>query len=133
MLSNKEIYWILKLNSYYPGGYNFPYPTEVLIEGKSYRIKHIKTGNIIEITNLTDFCRKNKIGVKAMNSMLMGKQLQSHGYCLPEVEILSVKKTLRSPVLLENVLTGEKVEINNLTHFCRERGLYYGYFIKSNT
>ena len=75
-------------------GYNFPYPTEVLIEGKSYQIKHIKTGNIIEITNLTDFCRKNKIGDKAMNSMLMGKQLQSRGYCLPEVEILSVKKTL---------------------------------------
>jgi hypothetical protein len=123
ILTEREEYWIKKLDCYYPNGYNFPFPSVVEINGKSYEFKNIKTGKIIQITNLTEFCEINNIGVKAMNSMLIGRQKQSHGYCLLDTDISSLEKKRKNPICLENIKTDEKVEIHNLSQFCRERGL----------
>ena len=119
LLSERELYWITFLDCYYPRGFNFMPPNEVIDCGKFYKIKHIKTNSIIDIINLKEFCRKNKIGYKAMNAMLMGKTIQSHGYCLPETSTFPIKKTLKIPVELENVITGEMVNVINLTDFCK--------------
>lgn len=124
-LAQREIFWINEVDCYYPKGYNFPFPNVVEVDGKTYKIKNIKTGEIFEITNLTKFCRNNKIGCKAMSAMLVGVTLRSHGYCLPETEVLSTKQTLKNPVILENITTGEKVKIINLTEFCRKYNLKY--------
>lgn len=123
ILSKRESFWIHNKNSLYPYGYNFDVSEGVIVEGKNYKLKKIKTGEIIEINNLTQFCKDNNLKYATINGVACGKQIQSQGYCLPEMDIPEVAQTLKNPVIVENIFTGQVETVINLKVFAEKYGL----------
>lgn len=124
-LREREQFWIKEKNCLHPNGYNFPFPEEFFIDGRTYFIKNVKTGSVVRVKNMTEFCESNGFGCSAMFSMLSGKNKQSFGFCLPNTDISTLDSRLSSPKLFENIHTGEKVYITNYKTFCKKHQLRY--------
>lgn len=90
---------------------------------KSTQIKKISTLEIIEVKNVSNFCRENNICLNNFFTMLKGKTSSCEGYCLPQTDVTKIifpKKIiyikLKSP-------TGEIIEGDNLKEILIGRGV----------
>jgi len=143
---NLEEFYALKYNAYFPYGYNFlkcgllnnersKFVREKM--SKSYerritriiRLKKISDNSIIEIKNLSKFCRINDLNRGNILEMLKnshGFNFESQGFCLPETtneQLLSLKyrqDRIRNYHISKN---GLNLIIFNLTRFCKKYGL----------
>lgn len=125
-----EDFYATQFNAYAPDGYNIIDCLTQIRYGdiakrnkfKTYLIKEIKTGKIIEINNLNEFCISNKIKRNSLGSVLCGVVASYRGYCLPNTNISEI----------EGYKTYELKDKNNKIHkfvcvkdFCNKNTLNY--------
>lgn len=112
LLNSMEKEAAIKYNCYYPAGYNFTecgnnksmhsITKEKIREAhvrkrlSTVRLKEVKTGKIIEILNLTQFCKDNDLNRGNLLKMIYdhkpsGSHLESQGYCLPDTTLEQLK------------------------------------------
>ncbi len=131
-LDKFEIYYIKKYNTLYPNGYNFcsgggnrDYCQEIcdkisntLRKGKKYKFKNPE-GLVIEIENLTRFCKQNGLSRPMMIRLGQGGYRQHKGWTRPEVTLKT--KKFMSPEGKEFI-----IKERELRPFCRKYNLHHG-------
>lgn len=137
LIKEREKYWANKLNSYSPHGYNIrecgeggefygPVGVEGKIKGrqkriKKYLIKDINTQEIIEINDLVNWSKENKIKCNSLRNLLCGLVICCQGFCLPETSLDKIEARFASgnSYTVRNIKTKEITIIRNLEEFCR--------------
>jgi hypothetical protein len=114
-LLKREFFWANQLNCYCPLGYNtrecgsgatyFGSGKISSEEGKkkylkSYLLKVVLTGEIIEINNLPKWAEENKLKCNCLRNLLCGLVVESQGFCLPETSDLDLLNKRNYLVLL---------------------------------
>lgn len=125
-LNEKETYWIEKYNSYY-FGYNSNFGALTPVDPKRFKKFTIKSpnGEIFNISNQSEFCRKYNLDSRALFKLLTGKRKSHKGWTLPETikigpkaisDSLSREFCFKSP-------SGEIIKGKNISKFCRDHKL----------
>lgn len=134
----------VKYNCYSPNGYNLrccgnnyykiitPEQLKILknINAKTVKVKNIKTGEIIEIHNISDFCRDKNITIGPLHRVLNESVGFKCGeYVLPETEIYDInnrpfytRHNLYPPYKLYDLYQNEYIFMD-LRYFAKENGL----------
>lgn len=101
-------------------------------ESTDRAIKNVKLlspeGVIVEIKNIYKFAKENNFSRHSFYSLIKGKALSAYGWRLPieesEFYTIKEKRAGRYAILLSP--SGEKVEIKNISAFCRKHNLSQG-------
>lgn len=149
-LNAKEIYWISKLNSLTPSGYNIrcggDRPPQSFIENGIIAaqkmtwkgiLRNCITGELRHILtqrDISDFCSANNISRSYFRDLYRGRTGKIHDWCIyqvldrEEAGLSQIQKTrpslLKSHVFFDTT-TGNTIQVNDLMSFCLERHLNY--------
>lgn len=132
-LGEKEKFYILKYNSFYPNGYNFTSGGEVGFafsqETKDKMgEKRAKEYNLINylgqekhVKNLKKFCKENGYDYPSMKNMVRGTTLSSHGWSLKGVD----PKDITIPNIIYKIESpdGQIIEFSHMGKFCKKMNL----------
>ena len=150
-LSKKEAFYALELATYYPNGYNIaecgtnnscyrmsPEAREHrrMLHLKTYKVKHMITGEIVTITDVVRWCKENSIVLSTFRNVLCGLTHAHRNYCLPELDQTTIDLILTSnpnkPTAyrfpgksgtVEDMDSGKIYEFTSISVFCKEKGL----------
>lgn len=93
---------------------------------KTYQFINPKNELVI-VTNIRKFARENNLCCQSLFMVASGKQLEHKGYILPTTDRSKIKPRYSDCAnIILHTKDGEVVHINNLSRFCREKGLKYG-------
>lgn len=147
-LNQLEEFYAEKYDTYHPNGYNLrkcgdnrrllDHQIQLIKKNKSklYKLRKIDTWEEIEIFNLKDFCKKNKLGCGAMYNMIQGRDnvIVSQGYCLAsrtkqEVQDRKMRRFKNKIFDLADD-KGNLIKISNIKEFLKIHNLEKGSFYK---
>ncbi|MEK6883885.1 MAG: GIY-YIG nuclease family protein, partial [Nanoarchaeota archaeon] len=147
-LNKLEEFYAEKFNAYAPTGYNLrkcgdnrrllPHQIEIIkkCKSKTFLLRRIVDWQLLEITNLKQFCRENNLCCSAIYNMIQGRDnvVVSQGYCLADKTKQEVdERKMRSfkNKIFEVVNEQEElIEITYLKKFLKENNLEKGSFYK---
>jgi group I intron endonuclease len=81
---------------------------------ESIQVKKISTLGIINIKNVSNFCRENNIHLNNFYSMLKGRIDACDGYCLPQTDVAKIVYPKKIIYIRLKSPTGEIIEGDNL-------------------
>lgn len=146
MLKERERFWAKVLNTYYPNGYNsflcgggefYGTPSQITIEKrrrktlKHYKIKEIKTGKIIDIVDLPNWCKENNLKIQLIRYVLLKISYISQGYCHPDTpqERIDIPYRCKKYTVIR-LKDNQIIQIKYLKRFCEENQIYYQSFLE---
>lgn len=131
-LDNLETYYIKELNTLYPNGYNFDSggnsnryfcQKSRNKKAKQYKVKD-RDGNIYEILNGLEFCRKHNLNRGDFWRMLKGEVLHTKGFYLPETNINIIRRDRGENGLIKlKDKNGIIHEFYDLNEFCNKNNI----------
>lgn len=120
-----EKLYIEQYNSFIPNGYNLTKggSKEVFTNTKEYELRDFY-GNFYKVSNLSLFCKKQKINYSAMLNMVSGLSNVSCGFFLASTDISKIKNPLQE-FILENILSGEvcTIQRKNIPVWAKEKNI----------
>ena len=107
------------------------YNTEHKSRLKNFKLKNIKTGEIVEGYNVNKFCKQNQLPKYAHNQirdLINGRKKYACGWTLPDSNHKPNPNRLGKnnrpyKFIVENIKSGEIVEGYNFTKFCQEHNI----------
>lgn len=91
------------------------------VNTKTIICENIKTHEIIEFDNITQFTKKNNFMPSKIVLMLQGKRSSHKGYWFYYKGDIITNKIYKdtTPIVAENLITKEKIVITNISEYCR--------------
>jgi hypothetical protein len=148
-LNELEKFYAEKYNSYLPNGYNLvecggnkgrkllSWQKELIGKNsaKTYILRKIDTWELVEITNLTKYCRENGLKDSGMYNMIKKRDgvLACNGFCLPETtkeQIRDKDKRKFRGKKFELVKDGQNYILEDIKSFCKQHNLEKGSLMK---
>jgi hypothetical protein len=147
-LNELEVFYASFLESYSPNGYNLrpcgdsrgqcsPEFREAMSQAasKTWRLKDVRTNEVIEIVNLKRWCEQNGLAYYNLKYLFENPPglIMENFYCLPQttpedIKATQQRRTFRHHKPTTVYLHGEPVRIDNVDAYCKSHGLLTYYF-----